>query len=397
VGRGKFVGHFGLFSPARAVYALIVSTELEPDSLGETGRPSFPERLSLAVAQRPHLRTLAEVGLFLIALLVALYVARDVIVPLTFALMLYFLLRSSVRLLMRLRLPRAAAGAVVLLGVVLLLGAAVFELSTPAANWAERLPVAVRQLEFKSRAFKAPVEKASRIAEKVEQFTEIGRNGAIPQVAIVKPGLFDALLESTFALLGQLLITLIAAYFLLLDGDTLLGRLFRMLPDFGGRERATAVINQVELRMGQYLRTVTLINLALGVCLGAILQVLGMPNPWLWAGMASVLNYVPYLGPAVGMMVVALASFVSFDQASSAILPPLCYLALTSVEGNILTPLVLGRAFRISPLVVFVWLAFWAWLWSVPGAILAVPMLMLINIICEQSPTLSHISRLIRG
>lgn len=353
-------------------------------------------RLSQAVTQKPHLRTLAEVGLFLLALLLALYVARDVIVPLMFALMLYFLLRSSVRLLGRLRLPKAVAGAVVLLGVVLLVGVAVFELSTPAANWADRLPVAVRQLEFKSRALKAPVEKASRIAEKVEQFTEIGHNGGVPQVAIVKPGLFDALLESTFALLGQLLITLIAAYFLLLDGDTLLGRLFRMLPDLEG-ERASAVINQVEQRMGQYLRTVTWINLALGVCLGAILQVLGMPNPWLWAVMASILNYVPYLGAAVGMLVVALASFVSFDTASSAIMPPLSYLALTSVEGNILTPLVLGRTFRISPLVVFVWLAFWAWLWSIPGAILAVPMLMLINIICEQSPTLSHLSRLIRG
>jgi predicted PurR-regulated permease PerM len=374
-----------------------VSTEIDPESVRETGRPSIPERLSQAVAQRPHLRTLAEVGLFLIALLVALYVARDLIVPLVFALMLYFLLRSSVRLLTRLRLPRAVGSAVVLLGVVVLLGAAVFELSTPASNWAERLPVAVRQLEFKSRAFKAPVEKASRIADKVERFTEIGRSGDVPQVAIVKPGLFDALLESTFALLGQALITLIAAFFLLLDGDTLLASLFRMLPDLSGRERASAVINQVEQRMGQYLRTVTCINLGLGLCLGGVLQALGMPNPWLWAGMASILNYVPYLGAAVGMVVVGLVSFVSFDKASSAILPPLSYLALTSVEGNVLTPLVLGRTFRISPLVVFVWLTFWAWLWSIPGAILAVPMLMLINIICEQSPTLSQISKLIRG
>jgi predicted PurR-regulated permease PerM len=327
----------------------------------------------------------------------ALYFARDVIVPLMFALMLYFLLRPSVRLLARLRLPRAVGGAVVLVGVVLLLGLATVELSGPASNWAERLPVAVRQLEFKSRAIKAPVERASRIAEKVEQFAEIGRSGAIPQVAIMKPGLFDSLLESTFTLVGQLLITLIAAYFLLLDGDTFLGRLFRMLPELEGRERAAALINQVEQRMGQYLRTVTLINLALGACLGVILQLLGMPNPWLWAGMASLLNYVPYLGAAVGMIVVGLASFVSFDSASSAILPPLSYLALTSVEGNILTPLVLGHTFRISPLVVFVWLAFWAWLWSIPGAVLAVPMLMLINIVCEQSSTLSRISRLIRG
>lgn len=374
-----------------------VASDLEPDSLRETGRPSLTERLGQVVQRRPHLRTLAEVGLFLIAFVAAIYVARDIIIPLAFALMLYFLLRPSVRLLSRLHVPKAISGAIVLGSAVVFVSLAAVELAGPASNWAERLPVAVRQVEFKSRSLKAPVERASRIAAKVEQVTQLGRQGGTPEVSVVKPGLFDNLLAGTIALLGQLLITLIAGYFLLIDGDTLISRLFRMLPDLQERERASAVINEVEQKMGQYLRTITVVNLGLGLCLGIALQVFGMPNPWLWAGMAAVLNYVPYLGAGVGMVIVGLASFVTFESVSAAILPPLSYLALTSVEGNIITPLVLGHTFRVSPLVVFVWLACWTWLWGIPGAVLAVPLLMLINIVCEQSPTLSRLSKLIRG
>jgi predicted PurR-regulated permease PerM len=104
-----------------------------------------------------------------------------------------------------------------------------------------------------------------------------------------------------------------------------------------------------------------------------------------------VLTYVPYLGPAVGIALVALASFVTFPTAAAAAAPPLVYFVLASLEGNLVTPLVLGHSFRISPLVVFVWLSLWVWLWSVPGAILAVPMLMLVKIVSEESPSLGRI------
>jgi predicted PurR-regulated permease PerM len=195
---------------------------------------------------------------------------------------------------------------------------------------------------------------------------------------------------------AELLVTLFAAYFLLLDGDTLLERLFRLLPGTPDRHRVGSMINEIEARMGQYLRTVTAINVGLALALGAVLHALGMPNPWLWAGLAGILNYVPYLGAGVGIVTVGLASFATFRDTSAAILPPLVYLGLATIEGNILTPLVLGRAFKISPLVVFVWLVFWGWLWSIPGAIVAVPLLMLIKITCEQSPSLVPIAALMR-
>jgi len=124
---------------------------------------------------------------------------------------------------------------------------------------------------------------------------------------------------------------------------------------------------------------------------------LGMPNPLLWGGLAAVLTYVPYLGPAVGIGLVALASFVTFPTMGTALLPPLVYFGLASLEGNLVTPLVLGHSFRLSPLVVFVWLSVWVWLWSVPGAMLAAPLLMLLRIVCEENPRLAGLGNLLGG
>jgi predicted PurR-regulated permease PerM len=318
-----------------------------------------------------------------------------VFLPLVFALMLYFLLRPVVRGLAALYVPKALGGALVLGALVAALGYAVVTLAQPAAEWAERLPQTAQALEQRSQRLRKPVERASELAERVERATDLGRDQK-REVAVDKPSLFDSVLAGAGELMAELLVTLFAAYFLLLDGDALLERLFRMLPDAPDRHRVGGLINEIERRMGQYLRTVTAINLGLSLVLGAALHALGMPNPWLWAVLAGVLNYVPYLGPGVGIVTVGLASFATFSDTSAAILPPLVYLGIATIEGNVLTPLVLGRAFKISPLVVFVWLVFWGWLWSVPGAIIAVPLLMLIKITCEQSPALAPVAALMR-
>ena len=336
-------------------------------------------------------------GRLLVALAVAgaLYVTSNVVVPLTFSLMIYFLLRPLVRRLRRFGVPKAAAAALVLTATLGTVGVVALELATPAANWAQRLPTAARQLEAKSRALRRPVERASRIADTVEKVTDIGSSAGTPVVTVAKPSFFDSLLEGALGLAAQCFVAVAAAYFLLLRGNTLLGRMLQFLPDIHNRSRAAAVIDQVEHDMSRYLITVTIINLALGASVGAVMYWTDMPNPWLWGGVACVLNYVPYLGSAVGVAVVGLASFVTFAEWREACLPPLLYFVLTALEGNFVTPLILGRTFRISPLVVFVWLVFWAWLWGVPGAMLAVPLLMLLKIVSEQSSAFAPVAKLI--
>jgi predicted PurR-regulated permease PerM len=215
-----------------------------------------------------------------------------------------------------------------------------------------------------------------------------------PRVTIVEHGGLESLLEGAAAFTGQAALSVVAAYFLLIDGDRLFGRLFRMTP--AGTARPTLFVDEVGLRMSRYVRTVTLINIGLGTLLTGALFLLGLPNPWLWGGLAVVLNYVPYLGPALGLGLVALASIVTFPTTGQALAPPLVYLALSVIEGNLVTPLVLGRAFRVSPLVVFVWVCLWVWLWSVPGAILATPLLMLLKLVSDERPSWSALGYLIQ-
>jgi predicted PurR-regulated permease PerM len=139
----------------------------------------------------------------------------------------------------------------------------------------------------------------------------------------------------------------------------------------------------------------TLINVALGIASTLVLTALGMPNPWLWGLVGALSNYVPYLGALTTICLLGIVSFVTYADVWQAILPPLSYLLLTTVEGNFITPLILGRAFRVSPLVIFVWLVFWTWLWGVAGALVAVPLLMLLKITCEQSPELTWLAELV--
>jgi predicted PurR-regulated permease PerM len=359
-------------------------------------RPALlPGHVRHASETHPAPRSWATFVIALLATVAALSVARSVFIPLVFAVMLFFLLRPPVRWLAERGIPRVLGGALVLGAFVALIVFAVVELSGPAIAWSQRLPGAIRQLELKSRELRYPLEHLSRGLQAVATLAEVGRTN-VPRVDVVRPGFVQGLFAHASVIAAQIGLAGGAAYFLLIDGDTLLHRFFRLRPARAGDRRSTAVMNEVGASMSAYLGAVTLVNLGLGMSLAALLALVGMPNPWLWGLLAAVLTYVPYVGPTIGICLVALASFVTYPTFGTALVPPVIYFGLAVIEGNFVTPLVLGRALAVRPLVLFVWFAFWAWLWSIPGAILAVPMLMLFKFICDESPRLAAISFVIR-
>lgn len=347
-------------------------------------------------AQRSsRLRSGALVCLAVVAVLAGLHAMRSVFIPLAFAVMLFFLLRGPVRRLVAWHVPRLIASALVLVMAIGGLTLATIELAAPASAWAQRLPTAVQALESKSRALRLPLEQVSRGMQVVRKIADVEGAEKVPRVAVVHPGWLEGVLEGAAEFTSQLALTIVCAFFLLLDGDGLLERIHRITPSFAGRQRASTLVGEVGRRMSQYLLTVTSINLGLGALVALSFYLLGMPNPLLWGGLAAVLTYVPYLGPAVGLTLVVLASFVTFSTPGAAALPPLVYFAFAALEGNVVTPLVLGHSFRISPLLLFVWLSLWLWLWSVPGAILATPMLMLVKIVCQENLGLAGVGYLL--
>jgi predicted PurR-regulated permease PerM len=292
----------------------------------------------------------------------------------------------------RVGVPAALGAALVLALLTGALGYGVVRLAEPASDWVQRMPRAMRSVERKIIPLRRPVQDVSKLADRVERITDVDKKPRVREVAVDKPSLAETAVQTASDLLAGAVIMLIALYFMLIWGDRLIARLIGLIPDLRGQERTTSVMHAIERRMSAYLRTVLVINALLGAAVGASMFALGMPNPILWGVMAGLINFVPYLGSLVGVGVLALASLLTFDDISTALLPPAVYLALTALEGNIITPTVMGRTFRISPLVIFIWLVLWGWLWGLAGAVLAVPLLMLLKLTGDQSRVLGPLA-----
>lgn len=365
-----------------------------PRSSFDEAPPSSTLGDQLARALPPSARTLALIGLLCIAIGCVLYLARVVFVPLTFALMLSFLLSPAVTWLERWRLPRAVGAALVVSVLLGGVGFAAVELANPAADWIGRSPKVLQTLERRVRPWRRPVKNVSELAERVERMAQVEDRKPPQEVTLEKPGILSMALDTVWAVAAGGLVTLFALYFTLLTGDVLLARVIAWVPDLNHRRTADVLVS-IQKGMSRYLGTVFAINLVVGCGVALAMFVLKMPNPFLWGALAMVVNFVPYVGPLVGIITVGAVSLATFPDPTAAMLPPLVYLALASVEGNVITPLILGRTCELDPLVIFVWLLFWGWLWGIPGAIVAVPMLMLIKLMCERSIVLQPVAALI--
>ncbi len=211
-----------------------------------------------------------------------------------------------------------------------------------------------------------------------------------PVVAMQTRSLMEMLLSATHSVLAGIGLTVLAAYFFLAGGNLSLRKLVRALPTLTDKKRAVEIARETERQVSAYLLTITLINALLGVVLGSAVWLLGVPNPALWGAMAFLLNFIPFFGPLTGVVVLGVVAVVTFPGLGQALLVPAVYLLLHSVETNIITPLVLSRRLTLNPLVTFLWLALWFWVWGIPGALLAVPMLKTVKIFCDNIPQLAR-------
>ena len=352
--------------------------------LAETLRHSLP----------PPARSLALLGLLLIAVGVVLYLARVVFIPLAFALMLSFLLGPLMVRLERLRLPRPLGAALIVTTLLGGAGFAVLQLADPAEDWISRSPTVLQTLERKVRPWRRPVKDVTQLAERVERMTKVDEKKP-QEVTLEHPSILSTALDTVWAVGAGALVTMFALYFMLLSGEVLMGRVIAWVPDLRSQRRTADVLESIQRGMSRYLGTVFCINLSVGTAVGTGMFLLHMPNPVLWGALAAIVNFVPYVGPLAGILTVGAVALATFDKPAAALAPPLFYLVLTSIEGNLITPLILGRTTELDPLAIFVWLLFWVWLWGVPGAIVAVPMLMLIKLTCEKSRVLAPIAALL--
>lgn len=340
------------------------------------------------------IRSLALTGIFILLLFYTLYFARAFFLPIVLAILLNFLLSPAVRGLKRLRIPEGIGAGIVLLALLATVGYGAYRLSGPAAQWIDKAPQGLQRIELRIRDIQRPVEEVQRAAEEVEE--QVGRLAGrdrrqTQEVAIQDGGLTGAILDRTSAFIGGVLVMMVLLYFLLASGDMFLRKLVRVLPRLEDKKRAIEIARLTERHVSTYLGTITLINIGLGVVVAIAMRLAGMPNPVLWGVLAAILNYVPYLGPIATVGILTLVSLLTFEDFGRALVPPAVYFAINFLEGSFVTPALLGRRLTLNPVVVFVGLIFWGWLWGIPGALLAVPILAAFKIFCDHIEPLSPI------
>ena len=186
-------------------------------------------------------------------------------------------------------------------------------------------------------------------------------------------------------------------FFLLIHGETFLRRLVEVLPRFRNKRQAVDISNQIQSDISAYLVTITIMNAGVGVATGIAVAFTGLGDPLLWGTVAFLLNYVPILGPLIGVLLFLLAGLLAIDNAWLAFAPAALYVGVHLIEGETVTPMLLARRFTINPVLVIISLVFWYWMWGVPGAILATPMLAVVKIICDRIQTLAAFGHFIEG
>ena len=216
-------------------------------------------------------------------------------------------------------------------------------------------------------------------------------------VAVQGSGLSDQLLSGTRSFASGLLETVLVLFFLLVSGDTFLRRLVEILPRFKNKRQAVDISQQIESDVSVYLFTITIMNVAVGVATGAVMAFCGVGDPILWGTVAFLLNYIPILGPMIGVVVFLLAGLLSIDLLWLTFLPTGLYLLIHLVEGETVTPMLLARRFTINPVLVILSLVFWYWMWGVPGAVLSTPMLAITKIICDRIRPLMAFGHFMEG
>jgi predicted PurR-regulated permease PerM len=326
-------------------------------------------------------------GLFILALLAAAYVASDIVLPLVFAIVLKLLLQPASRMLERLHLPRILAALLLILalfGTIVGLGTAI---SGPAGTWAAKLPEGSPRLQERLSFMREPIDTLQRFFHQVEDF---GQTGPSPNAAASArgPTLLTTLLTKLFTgtrnFASGFFTIVLFLFFLLMSGDIFLHRLVEIMPRFSSKRQVVEISQQIESDISAYLVTITIMNAAVGIAMALAMWLTGVGDPILWGTVAFLLNYVPILGTALGLLIFLLAGLLTIDTLWLALLPAGLYLGFHVIEGETLTPMLLARRFTLNPVLVIISLLFWFWMWGIPGMILSVPMLAIAKIICDR-------------
>ncbi|WP_246082581.1 AI-2E family transporter [Rubellimicrobium rubrum] len=348
---------------------------------------------------------------FLMGLFTAVYFARDVLLPIVLAVVLTLTLLPVVRWGERLKIPPGitSISLMVILAAGLFLGG--YFLSGPVQTMVADAPRMADQIQDRLSGvldrWRDITEQAGAVTgggpEAGQMIDADGDGVANTQVVAVveedsgNGGVVSYVASSLASAGGAVGAALILTAFLLASGDFYHRRIVEAAPRLKDKKKALTIIRDVERQISRYLGSITLINLLLGLTIGVSMWLLGMPMAPLWGILGFLLNYIPFVGNIVTVALVAAVALITYDSLWTAALPPLAVIALSALESQVVTPVVVGRRLELNQVSQLIMVAFWTWLWGVPGAILAVPFLVVVKAVCDNVESLQILGSFLSG
>jgi predicted PurR-regulated permease PerM len=337
--------------------------------------------------------------LTVLAVLYSLYFAREFLLPIVFAVLLSFLLSPVVRMLARFRIPTPVGAGLIVLAILGAIGSGAFGLSGAVRDWSTTAPATLATAQTKINTILRPLQRASKTAQQVA--TAAGAaTSATPSSASAKRPAEVVIQAPTFASraygttqrsVATTLEVLILLYTLLAAGDLFLQKLIKVLPNLRDKKKAVQIARATEASISTYLITTAFVNVTEGIVVGGVMFLWGMPNPVLWGVLVALLEFIPYLGALVMVVVLTVAALATFDNTGHALLIPGSFLLINLIQGNVVSPLLLSHRLSLNPVALFVGLAFWFWIWGIPGAFIAVPLVATLKIFCDHIESLASV------
>ncbi|WP_245942344.1 AI-2E family transporter [Sphingomonas gilva] len=326
------------------------------------------------------LTLIAAVALFL-AMPFALRAAAPVFLPLTAAIVIAIALVPPLEWLERRRIPAPLAAFLCVVGFLVLVNIALASIVVPGIEWFRVLPERIERIQSNLAPLLDLYSSLDRfLNEIIGQFAQ-GSGVREAQTAAVEPpgSIVEVLATSAPSALIEMFFAVLVIYFFLAGWTRLRRGAITSRTSFGGAMATARVIQEVVDDTSSYLGTITFINMGLGALIAWGLWMMGMPSPLMWGGIVALLNFVPYLGPILAAFLLALGGLMTFADIWMAMAPAALMIAAHTIEANFITPLIVGRRLTINPILILISLSFWGWIWGAPGALLAVPLLIIIQ------------------
>ena len=367
----------------------IVAIKPQADA-GETaeavGSFDAPEPLVQISRRLLHVMT----GILVLMSAYTFYVSSPVLIPLTLAVLITIILSPVMSLFDGLKIRRSISAAIVLAMLAGLVGGGAYGLAGSAQEWLEKLPKSGGKIDKMLRSVKKPF---AQIEKATEQLSASDRQSANtpPAVQIATPSLTERVVGGSAQIAAAMSVILVLVFFLLASGDTFLRKLVSVIPTFADKKRTVEMIRSIESDISFYLTMMLLINAGLGLGVVLITALLGIPDPLLWGALTVVLSFAPYAGEMAITVTLFIISMVTFDTLGQALIAPVSYVILMS-SVHLTVPVIVQRRLLLNPVAIFIAILFLGWIWGIPGALLAVPLLASCKIICERIDHLNAIA-----